>query len=170
MKRFFSAALVVAFVFTAAAWPDVRSERFVHALRPTSDTPAADTIPPLKDRYGDFLRDRPSNPYDLKDPKSVEKTVDFDPESGGYILRERIGDEDFRPVTFMTFEEYLEYRRKEDEKSYFDFLSGASGDGKINSLDPIAKIDVSSGLIDRLFGGTEVDIKPQGNIDLKFGF
>lgn len=170
MKRFFPAALVVAFVFTAAAWPEIRSDRFPHVPLPDPVTPAADTIPPLKDRYGDFLRDRSNNPYDLKDPKSVEKTVDFDPETGGYILRERIGDEDFRPATYMTFEEYLEYRRKEDERNYFDFLSGASSDGKINSLDPIAKIDVSNGLIDRLFGGTEVDIKPQGNIDLKFGF
>ena len=32
------------------------------------------------------------------------------------------------------------------------------------------RIDIGSSLIDRLFGGTEVNIQPQGNVDLSFGF
>ncbi|MFM7401822.1 MAG: cell surface protein SprA, partial [Bacteroidota bacterium] len=36
--------------------------------------------------------------------------------------------------------------------------------------DPVAQFDIKNSLIDRLFGGTNVDIKPQGNINLTFGF
>jgi cell surface protein SprA len=47
-----------------------------------------------------------------------------------------------------------------------------SDDGKSNLgvVDPISKFDIKNSLIDRLFGGTEVNIKPQGNINLTFGF
>ncbi len=170
MKSLIPSGLIVATLFTAAFMPGLPSAELDDPFRRALAAPKADTIPPIRDRYGDFLRDRPNNLIDLKDPKAVEQDVEFDPVTGRYTIRERIGDDYYRPATFMSFEEYLEYRRKQDERSYFDFLSGAQTDGKVNSLDPIAKIDVSNSLIDRLFGGTEVDIRPQGNIDLKFGF
>lgn len=172
MKRLIPLSLVAVALLSAAFWPEDRSIRLDNPFRRalTAAPPAADTLPPLRPRFGDFLRDRNANPFDLKDPKEVKQDVEFDPITGQYILTERIGEEYYRPSTTMSFEEYLDYRRKQDEKNYFDFLSGANTDGKINSLDPIAKIDVQNSLIDRLFGGTEVDIKPQGNIDLTFGF
>ena len=37
-------------------------------------------------------------------------------------------------------------------------------------LDPMSEIDVDALLVDRLFGGSDVEIKPTGNIDLTFGF
>jgi cell surface protein SprA len=169
MKSLIPFSIIAIVIFSAARFPVTRniSSPYFFGL---SQRAEADTIPPIQDRTGDFLRNPNTNPIDLKDPKSVEKKVELDPVTGRYILSEKIGDEDFRPSTFMSFEEYLEYRRKQDERDYFNYLSGATSDGKINSLDPISKIDVQNSLIDRLFGGTEVDIKPQGNIDLTFGF
>ncbi|MBK7871163.1 MAG: cell surface protein SprA [Saprospiraceae bacterium] len=128
-----------------------------------------DTLPPIKDRTGDFLNSGPRNPFDLKDPKSVEQTVEYDPVTGRYIVTEKIGDEFFRMPTYMTFEEYMEYRRKQDMDNYFKQLNGVNTGSGVSALDPIAKIDVKNSLIDRLFGGTTVDIKPRGNIDLTFG-
>jgi cell surface protein SprA len=70
----------------------------------------------------------------------------------------------------MTTSEYLDWRKKEDERNYFRQIGGISGDGRgLSALDPIAKIDVGNSMLDRLFGGNLVEIKPQGNIDLKFG-
>ena len=128
-----------------------------------------DTIP-LEDRTGDFINSPSTNPFDLQDPASVEQTVEYDPETGQYIISERIGDDYFRPPTYMTFEEFIDFQARQQERDYFNDLSGVggarSGTGR---LDPIAKIDVKNQLIERLFGGTEVDIRPQGNIDLTFG-
>jgi len=128
----------------------------------------ADTIP-LKDRTGDFVSDPPTNPFDLKDPGTIEKTVEYDPETGRYIVTERIGEFNFRPPTYLTFDEYLEYRKKQEENKYFRQLAGIEGEEGGSSLDPLAKMDIESSLVDRLFGGTTVDIRPQGNIDLTFG-
>jgi len=64
----------------------------------------------------------------------------------------------------------MDYQAKKQEREYFNELSGLGGTkSHSGKIDPISKIDVKNQLIDRLFGGTEVDIKPQGNIDLTFG-
>ncbi len=128
-----------------------------------------DTLPPIKDRTGDFINSGTKNPFDLKDPNAIEQNVEYDPVTGRYIITEKIGDDYFRMPTYMTFEEYMEYRRKQDMDTYFKQLNGVNVGGATSAFDPIAKIDVKNSLLDRLFGGTTVDIKPQGNIDLTFG-
>jgi len=129
-----------------------------------------DTIP-LQDRYGDFLSNPNYNPFDLNDPDIIEKSVEYDPSTGQYIITERIGDDYFRPPTYMTFEEYLEYRAQQQEREYFRRLSGLGGENRSGSgrPDPMGQVDVQNSLVDRLFGGTDVDIRPRGNIDLTFG-
>ncbi|RMG76670.1 MAG: cell surface protein SprA [Bacteroidetes bacterium] len=132
-----------------------------------------DTIP-LNDRYDDFLNNPTQNPFDLNDPGIINKNVEYDPVTGQYIITETIGEDGgyFRPPTYMTFEEYMEYQARQQEREYFRELAGVSDGrrGLSGRPDPIAKVDVKSSLVDRLFGGTEVDIQPQGSIDLTFGW
>ncbi|MBC6996362.1 cell surface protein SprA [Neolewinella lacunae] len=131
---------------------------------------AQDTLPPLQDRRGDFITDPNRNPIDLRDPSVVEKTVEYDPETGRYIVRERMGDIDFRPPTYLTFEEYLQYREKRDKDRYFQQLAGVGNpEDAISVGDPLADIELDPELLNNLFGGTEIDIQPQGGVDLSFG-
>ncbi len=129
-----------------------------------------DTVP-IRDRQGDFLTNPNRNPYDLQDPSNVDKRVELDPETGRYIISERIGDEYFRAPTSMTFSEYLDWKAEEQERNYFARLAGVST-GKKGSKglqDPLEEYSKGENLADRLFGGREVSIEPQGNIDLIFG-
>lgn len=131
-----------------------------------------DTNPPLKERFNDFINGGNVNPVDLKDPKAIEKQVEYDPITNRYIVTEKIGEDFYRAPTYMTFDEYLKWRDKKQQQEYFDRLQGvASGDKNSGgAIDPIAKFDIKNSLIDRLFGGTNVDIRPQGNINLTFGY
>ena len=129
-----------------------------------------DTLPPIQDRYGDYLTDPNTNPFDLSDPSAVEQTIEYDPATGQYIVTERIGETLFRPPTYISFEEYMELTRRRDQQRYFDQLGGFNRGGNLSVDDPLAGVDVQSSLIDRLFGGNEIDIQPQGSIDLTFGF
>jgi cell surface protein SprA len=128
-----------------------------------------DTIPPVQERYDDFLNAPSSNPFDLQDPDVIEQTVEYDPETGLYLITERIGDDFFRMPTYMTFEEYMDYQAQQQQRDYFKQLLGVSGVEAGGRADPIAQFDIQNSLVDRLFGGTEVDIRPQGSIDLTFG-
>jgi len=128
-----------------------------------------DTVPPIEDREGSFVDDTNNNPFDLKDPPAIEKIVTYDPESGYYIIQEKVGDMDYRPPTYLTLSEYLEWSSKEQEN---DFFKERKDDGLLGAdKDPIDRYagEIKSALIDRLFGGTTVDIRPNGSIDLTFG-
>jgi len=133
--------------------------------------PAVTDTVPLEDRYGNWVEDPNDNPFDLLDPEEVVKEVTYDPETNTYILTEKIGDLNYRAPTSMTFDEYLKWNADEEEAAYFKKLAGAAdGDrSKSGNLDPVAQVDISDDIIDRLFGGTAVDIRPQGNVDLTFG-
>jgi len=129
----------------------------------------SDTIP-IQDNYGDFLTDPNDNPFDIK-AGNIEEVVEYDPDSDSYLIYEKIGEEYYRTPISMTFEEYLDYRSKQEERRYFELLGGVGEEYKSKTRgipDPISKIDIQGDLVDRLFGGTGVTIKPQGNIDLTF--
>jgi len=128
-----------------------------------------DTIP-LEDRYGDFVTDSKYNPFDIQ-TSEIEQVVEFDYESGQYLIYEKIGDEYFRTPVYLTMEEYLEYTRKQQEREQFLNLSGVQlKKVAFNAdADPLLKFDLEDQLTDRLFGGVDVDIKPTGFIDLTFG-
>ncbi len=131
----------------------------------------SDTIP-IKDRDGSWIDDDYYNPFDIT-PSIVTQEVEYDPASGNYIILEKIGDEYYRTPSYMTFAEYMEWNKKKQERDYFSELAGLNtGKDKGDKLivDPMDRIDIGSSLIDRLFGGTEVNIQPQGNVDLSFGF
>ena len=128
-----------------------------------------DTIP-LKERFGNFVTDKTTNPFDIQ-TSIIDQEVEFDPESGKYIITEKIGDEYYRMPTYMDFEEYLEWRAKKQEKDYFDKLAGVetsrrSGNGEV---DPMKKVNINQNMSDRLFGGNAVTIEPNGSIDMTFG-
>ena len=131
--------------------------------------PTADSLPPISERFGDFVRDRSNNPFDLKDPKAIDKKVTYDPRSGLYVLTETINGSNYRPPVYMTLEEYLEWRAKEEDQNYFQdlYLMDRQQAGE----DPIEpyKERIKNSLVDRLFCGSNFDVRPQGNIDLTFG-
>ena len=133
-----------------------------HMLKP-------DTIPPIKDRIGNFLQNTSSNPFDLKDPKNIEQTLEYDPITGQYVISETIGENYFRAPSYMTFQEYLDYRAKQQQQNYFNALAGIGSEGGIVKDDPMGEYAVNTSLVERLFGGKEVDIRPQGNVDITFG-
>ncbi len=128
-----------------------------------------DTIP-LQERYGDFMNESSNNPFDLNDPSAIEQNVEYDAESGYYIITETIGDDYYRPPTYMTFEEYMEWNAQQQEQAYFEQVAGYSDEeGGTGLRDPIEAFDIKRNLLDRLFGGSNVDIRPQGEIGLTFG-
>ena len=128
-----------------------------------------DTLP-LEDRYGNYISDDKYNPFDLF-PSNIDQSVEYDPESGTYLVTEKIGDEYYRAPSYLTFEEYLEWRSKQQEREYFDKISGISSEYSSGSalVDPLSRVNIERNLIDRLFGGNDITIEPQGSIDLTFG-
>ena len=129
-----------------------------------------DTVP-LESRDGNWLTNPNNNPIDLKDPKIIKQDVEYDPETNTYIVTEFIGDEYYRYPTYMSFEEYLEWKGKQQDQAYIGGFSGVRNDFLTlnNITDPVEQFDLKNNLIDRLFGGSGIKVEPQGNIDITLG-
>ncbi|MBL7809443.1 MAG: cell surface protein SprA, partial [Saprospiraceae bacterium] len=175
-----SVCVLYAFAYPEAVRDNVLTLLFPEGKRPiavehplTPDAVEVDTFPPLNERYGDFINSGSGNPIDLRDPRAIDRQVEYDAETNMYIVTEKIGEDFYRSPTYMTFEEYVRYRDQQQQRDYFDRLQGVvSADGRSadGTTDPVSKFNFKNSLIDRLFGGTNVDIKPQGNINLTFGY
>ena len=111
--------------------------------------------------------DNPNNPIDLKDPKNVDQKVTYDPKTGKYIVSEKIGETPYRSSSVMSFKDYLRYSSDKEKDNYWRSKSG--GNSLVEGNGVIPELYVGSELFDRLFGGSSVDIRPSGNIEITFG-
>lgn len=125
-----------------------------------------DTIP-IQDHYSDFITTDYYNPFDIT-PSVIQQTVEYDFETNSYVVMEKIGDDYYRTPTYLTMEEYLAWQQKKQQEDHFRKLAGIKSPEFSSNLklDPMADIDIDKFLADRLFGGTDIEIKPTGNIDL----
>lgn len=135
------------------------------------NTPPGDTVPPIKERQENFIegRSKKRNPFDLRDPKAISQEVEYTPNNERFLITEKIGETNYRSPSYMTFDEYLNTTSKQEQTSYFQEL--VRNTGKAVGEDPVKpyKESVKNSLVDRLFGGEGVDIRPQGNVNLTMG-
>ncbi len=99
--------------------------------------------------------------------------VIYDPETGNYILYEKVGNYYIKHPIHMTTEEYKDYRLQRDMLEYSKLkLEAISGKTK-NSIDAqknlLPRYYVNSNFFESIFGGNTIDVNPQGSILIKMG-
>ncbi|HWB65194.1 MAG TPA: cell surface protein SprA, partial [Chitinophagales bacterium] len=122
---------------------------------------------PMKDRQGDFVTGQQQDPFYLKDPPAVQESVDYDPATGMYVVTEKVGGQDVRPPMYMTYDDYLKYTEKQEMDAYWKERANAVNLVEEKSIVP--PIQVKKQFFDRLFGGSKIEIKPQGNVEMTLG-
>jgi cell surface protein SprA len=145
------------------------------SVRVKSDTAKAKIINPyrpsfrLNDRYGDpFSNYTTFSPLYLRDTKSIKTEIDIDT-GGNYVVSEKIGTIHFRPDNFLTFEEFSRQQEVLMKRAYWQSKSRAlDGESAVSSRNLIPKIYVSP-VLDRIFGGSYVELIPRGFVNLDFG-
>lgn len=123
----------------------------------------------LRDRYGDPFSNAPTeSPLFLKDPTKVNLDVELDTNLN-YTIYEKVGDLNFRPVTTMSFQEFKALQDRQILKSYWQGKSrGMDGESPVSNRGIIPKIFISP-VLDRIFGGSYVELIPRGFVTLDFG-
>lgn len=124
---------------------------------PFSDRPAFGQ-PTQRDTSGLFLR-RPSN---------LTQQVEYDPITGKYIFYERIGNLNYRLPQAMTLEDYIDYDFEKSIRDYWRSRKNITDLQNQGSLIP--RLTIESEAFNRIFGGNVIDIKPQGYVEVSFGY
>ena len=123
---------------------------------------------PIQDRRGDRLSNPGRTSLDLKDPANIKDSIEYDPKTKQYYIVERIGNAYYRKPTYLTFDEYLRLRAKQDETEYFKKRSNVLSGLNKKMLKP--KLGVTENLFNRIFGNGKIEIKPQGSVDIIAGY
>jgi cell surface protein SprA len=98
----------------------------------------------------------------------LELDVEIDT-SLNYTIYEKIGDLNYRPTSSMSFEEFNKFQERQILKNYWkNRSSGLDGESAISGRNIIPPIFVSP-VLDRIFGGSYVEITPRGFVTLDFG-
>ncbi|MEO9483480.1 MAG: cell surface protein SprA [Ekhidna sp.] len=150
------------------------------------DTVKSDTVGPYEPsnkptfqpsyRFGNPFSFRSSrSPLFLRDPSQLDMQVQFNPDTTAqdagvtYSVYENIGSLDFRPASFMTFNEFNRYNNSQLNREYFKERSaGLDGESAVSGRSLIPRLFISP-VFDRIFGGSYVDIQPNGFVNLDFG-
>ncbi|MDX1444764.1 cell surface protein SprA [Lishizhenia sp.] len=104
--------------------------------------------------------------FDLGDPSNVELIIEYDPVTGKYVFREKMGDLDYRNPSMMTLEEYIEYERQKEMRDYWkEKVENQNQQGQPLEI----PIKIESPGFANVFGSDEINIRPQGAVELSFG-
>lgn len=97
-------------------------------------------------------------------PPGVERTIVYDPLTHEYILYEKLGNLLYRPPQYLSFDQYLSLVIKENERTNF---KKSADDYAYQSQQPgfIPRIQVRNQTFEQIFGGSNIDIKPQGTVE-----
>jgi len=137
------------------------------------DTPDVEEKEPLrfefKDNIGKPPQYDPKSKLYLENPSNVKTDVEYNPKTGKYDVKQKIGDMDYRPETYMDFKEYQNYQNKKNMREYWRSRVAADELNNSPRKSMVPKMQVNSELFDRIFGGNTVDIKPTGTAELIFG-
>lgn len=172
--------VVVSFIVVNAAAGNRNSSGYTYrskmgiAVDRRTDTSSQDTIRrdtlkyPIRDRRGTSVTDPVRNAIDLKDPRAINRTIEYDPATKQYIITEKIGTQNYRQPTTMSFRDFYRLQAEQSEQDYWQ--KRASTIGSLNQRSQAPQLYYGDKLFDRVFGGTKVDIKPQGSLGLTFGY
>lgn len=112
---------------------------------------------------------QPQSSLDLQDPDNIKTEVEYQPETGYYILHTKIGDTDIATPYLMTEGEYRDYSAKQAMQQYWQQKIGEVEHNNERKFD-ITDMKFNIGAADKIFGPGGVQLKTQGSAELLFGF
>ncbi|WP_238388455.1 cell surface protein SprA [Christiangramia aestuarii] len=109
----------------------------------------------------------------LPDPESIVSKYEYDPVLDRYFYKENLGDLNLGLPLVLTPEEFEELVLAEEMRDYFklknDALSGRKEGSEEIQKDLLPDFYVNSNFFETIFGGTEINVVPQGSVELDLG-
>lgn len=113
--------------------------------------------------------EQPVSSLDLQDPNNISTTVEYQPETGTYVIHTRIGETDITTPYMLTQDEYNHYAERQMMHRYWQQKIGEVEHNNESKFD-ITDMKFNIGPADKVFGPGGVQLKMQGSAELLFGF
>ena len=110
----------------------------------------------------------------LPNPKSIISKYEYDPDTERYIYREILGDFNIKYPLFLTPAEFEKLIEEEQRKLYFKeklaAFSGKTEGSELKRKNLLPVFYVNSNFFESVFGSNEIEIIPQGSVEMDLGF
>lgn len=158
------------FIISAAVFADTSAVfQDEYPSRETSQSNDTTIKFPIKQAQYETFEDLGKKyPMDAPNPDNVKTIVEYDPNTGNYILRTYVGNVEIAAPFTMTEQEYRDYSARQAMQRYWrerNSQSMASNEDKFSVTD--MKFDI--GPADKVFGPGGVQVRTQGSAELSFG-
>ena len=128
-------------------------------------------IYPIPVNTGNPLEDlHNQSPLYLSDPDNFETEIIYDPLTGQYTFKRRIGQFYYDTPTTLTQSEYFEYQNRKGIQEYWKERRSQNSRSTTNGSSIIPPMFIGGKAFETIFGSNTIDIRPQGSVDLTFGF
>ena len=106
---------------------------------------------------------------DLKDPSNITSEVEYDPETGCYVIHTRLGDNDIVTPYIMSSDEYSNTDFRRSMMEYYRQKNAESAQD--NEKDPFNFLDMQFGMgpLESVFGPGGVQLKTTGSVVIRMG-
>ncbi|MBR1928765.1 MAG: cell surface protein SprA [Paludibacteraceae bacterium] len=111
----------------------------------------------------------PKSGIDLQDPDNIKTEVEYQPQTGYYIIHTKVGDTDIATPYLMTEGEYRDYSARQAMQLYWAQKIQEVEHNNERKFD-ITDMKFNIGAADKVFGPGGVQLKLQGSAELKFAF
>jgi cell surface protein SprA len=129
----------------------------------------AELVFPLPQKEGRSIDELgESSPIDLNDPGNISSQIEYDPATGHYIIRTKVGDEDISSPYVLNSDEYRRFSMDRSMQEYWRQKNAAEPRDANKKLDfTDMQFDIGS---EDIFGPGGIQLKTQGSVELSFGF
>ena len=126
--------------------------------------PVQQTVP---QSYEDLMSDELA--YDLADPSNIRTEAEYDPATGCYVVRTKMGDLDIATPFLMTAQQYNDWQMRRSMQQYYRERNlGLITDNEKQPFN-IFDMNFALGPLEKIFGPGGVSLKTQGSVQLNMG-
>lgn len=133
-------------------------------------TAVADTLPynlPSYQSWNNPIFNSESGLF-LNTPSNLQPEITYDPVTGNYNIQQSQGRFHLSNPSYLTFEEFKNYNIQEGVRRYWKEKTASKSLSEGTTTAGPLSIDIGGEALDRIFGNSTVDIRPQGSAELIF--
>ncbi len=112
--------------------------------------------------YEDYAADELAT--DLRTPSNIKTTAEYDPVTGMYVVRTRVGDMDITTPLILTPQQYNDIEMRRSMIDYYHQRNAELANGQDKQPFNILDMNFAIGPLEKIFGPGGVSLKTQGSV------
>jgi cell surface protein SprA len=138
-------------------------QHVLHAQTEVEKTDTLALIYPFKD-FKSLSFKKPAG-ISLPNPANIKRSTEFNPLSRQYVIEEKVGDRFYRQPQYFSIKDYQRFENQQiTQKHWRELADLPIAEARQPGFIPAVRVNSKS--FERIFGGSTIEVRPQGSAEL----